>query len=81
MAVGRSLPGVAYENNAEPVRLIFVLGTPKSDPGGYLQLLGVLCRIFKQPANREALLAATTPEAFIERMLEFEARIVDNTPA
>jgi len=81
MAVGRSNVGIAYENTPEPVRLVFVLGTPQSDPGGYLKLLGVLCRIFKSAPNREALLAAQTPEDFIARLVEFENQILGAPPA
>jgi mannitol/fructose-specific phosphotransferase system IIA component (Ntr-type) len=76
MAVGRSTRGVPFENGRQTVRLMFVLGTPTSDPGGYLQLLGGLCRIFKDPANRAAFLAAATPEEFFREMLAAEARLI-----
>ena len=76
MAVGRSTEGVLFENGRQTVRLMFVLGTPMADPGGYLQLLGVLCRIFKDPSNRAALLAAATPEDFVRVMLVAEARLL-----
>lgn len=78
MAVGRSDAGVPFENN-QTVRLMFVLGTPKSDPGGYLQLVGLLCRIFKDPAGRGALLAAPDPGAFVRTLIDLEARL--NGPA
>jgi mannitol/fructose-specific phosphotransferase system IIA component (Ntr-type) len=76
MAVGRSTRGVLFENGLQTVRLMFVLGTPTSDPGGYLQLLGGLCRIFKDPSNRAAFLAAATPEEFVRAMLTAEARLI-----
>lgn len=76
MAVGRSTAGVLCGNAMQTVRLIFVLGTPASDPSGYLQLLGVLCRIFKDSANRDALQAAATPEDFVRAMLAAEARLL-----
>ncbi|MDD2765143.1 MAG: PTS sugar transporter subunit IIA [Opitutaceae bacterium] len=76
MAVGRSDGGVFFENGAQTVRLMFVLGTPKSDPGGYLQLVSLLCRILKDPAGREALMQAATPELFVQHMLALEARIL-----
>jgi mannitol/fructose-specific phosphotransferase system IIA component (Ntr-type) len=79
MAIGRSSQGVLFENGMQTVRLMFVLGTPTSDPGGYLQLLSVLCRIFKDSSNRAALQAAATPEDFVEAMLAAEARLL--TPA
>jgi len=55
--------------------LLFVLGTPKSNPMGYLQVVSTLCKIFKDPANREALLAAETPEAFAEVLLVAEEKL------
>jgi mannitol/fructose-specific phosphotransferase system IIA component (Ntr-type) len=58
------------------VRLMFVLGTPRSDPGGYLQLVGLLCRIFKDPTSREALMNAATPEEFARVVLAAEARLL-----
>jgi mannitol/fructose-specific phosphotransferase system IIA component (Ntr-type) len=76
VAVGRCDAGVAYEEGTDPVRLIFVLGTPKSNPGDYLMLVGSLCRLIKDPANRETLFAAPTPEAFIAAIAELENRIL-----
>ncbi len=75
-AVGRCDAGIAYEDNQQPVRLMFVLGTPKSNPGDYLMLVGSLCRLIKDPANRETLFAAPTPEAFITAVAELENRIL-----
>ena len=74
LAVGRSDAGVFFENCNQTVRLLCVLGTPKSNPGDYLQLVGLLCRIFKDPGGREALFGAPSPEAFIRILLELEAR-------
>ncbi len=74
LAVGRSPLGVRFENGNQTVRLMFVLGTPKSNPTDYLQVVSTLCKIFKDAANREALLQATTPELFIEAMIAAEQR-------
>ena len=76
MAVGRSDQGVFFESGSQTVQLIFMLGTPRSDPGGYLQIVGLLCRIFKDPANRSALLSAATPEEFARVVLAAEARLL-----
>jgi mannitol/fructose-specific phosphotransferase system IIA component (Ntr-type) len=76
MAVGRSDQGVLFENSHQMVRLMFVLSTPRSDPGGYLQLVGLLCRIFKEPVNRSALLSAATPEEFARVVQVAEARLL-----
>lgn len=76
MAVGRSDQGVFFENNNQMVRLMFMLGSPKSDPGGYLQIAGLLCRIFKDPASREALMTAATPGEFARVVQVAEARLL-----
>ncbi|HBW19605.1 MAG: PTS sugar transporter subunit IIA [Opitutaceae bacterium] len=76
MAVGRSEQGVFFENGNQTVRLMFMLGTPKSDPGGYLQIVGLLCHIFKNPASREALMTAATPEEFARVLQVAEARLL-----
>jgi mannitol/fructose-specific phosphotransferase system IIA component (Ntr-type) len=76
LAVGRSPGGVFFENSNQTVRLLFVLGTPKSNPGDYLMLVGALCRLIKDDVNRDALLAAPTPEAFIATVVDLETRVL-----
>ena len=76
LAVGRSTPGVHFENSNQNVRLMFVLGTPKNNPTDYLILVGALCRLIKDAPNREALLAAPTPEAFIATVIELENKLL-----
>ncbi len=76
VAVGRSDSGVLFENSNQNVRLMFVLGTPKNNPTDYLILVGTLCRLIKDEANRTALLAAPTPEAFIATVVELENKIL-----
>ena len=76
IAVGRSATGVHFENGDQNVRLMFVLGTPKSNPGDYLMLVGSLCRLIKDAPNREALLAAPTPEAFIATVKALEDKLL-----
>ena len=72
VAVGRSDAGVLFENANENVRLMFVLGTPKTNPGDYLQVVSSLCRLLKEPAHREALLQAATAEEFIQAVAQAE---------
>ena len=67
--------GVHFENSNQNVRLMFVLGTPKSNPGDYLMLVGSLCRLIKEASQREALFAAATPEAFIATVKELEDKV------
>lgn len=76
MAVGRSDAGVHFENGNQTVRLMFVLGTPKSNPGDYLQVVSALCKILKDAANRKALLEAESPEAFIAAVVSAEERLL-----
>ncbi|HEY8933243.1 MAG TPA: PTS sugar transporter subunit IIA [Rariglobus sp.] len=76
MAVGRSDAGVHFENSNQTVKLLFVLGTPKSNPTDYLQVVSALCKIFKDPANRDALLAAATPEQFIQVVVAAEDKLL-----
>ncbi len=74
LSVGRSENGVLFENGNQKVRLLFVLGTPKSNPGDYLLVVSALCRLLKEPANRDALMQAATPEDFIEAVRAAEER-------
>lgn len=76
LAIGRSRDGVVFEKDGQTVRLLFVLGTPKSNPMAYLQVVSTLCKIFKDAANREALLAAPTPDAFAEVLLAAEEKLL-----
>ncbi len=75
VAVGRSEAGVPFDSG-ENVRMMFMLGTPKSRPGDYLQVLSILCRLLKDPANRQAFLAASTVEDFIRAVTEAEAKLL-----
>jgi mannitol/fructose-specific phosphotransferase system IIA component (Ntr-type) len=76
MAVGRSDQGVLFENSNQTVKLMFVLGTPKSNPTDYLQVVSALCKIFKDSANRDALLSAATPEEFVQAIVNAEEKLL-----
>lgn len=75
IAVGRSEAGVHFEKTNERVRLMFVLGTPKTNPGDYLQVVSSLCRLLKEPSHRDALLRAATPEEFIAAVGQAEEAV------
>jgi mannitol/fructose-specific phosphotransferase system IIA component (Ntr-type) len=75
LAVGRSDAGIPFEGG-EPVKLMFMLGTPKARPGDYLQVLSTLCRLLKEPANREAFLNAATPEDFVKALTDAENKLL-----
>lgn len=76
LAIGRSSGGVNFEKDNQTVRLLFVLGTPKSNPMAYLQVVSTLCKIFKDPANREALVSAKTPADFADVLLAAEEKLL-----
>jgi mannitol/fructose-specific phosphotransferase system IIA component (Ntr-type) len=75
LAVGRSDAGITVDQSGEVVRLFFVLGTPKSKPADYLAVVSALCRLLRDPANREAMLAAATPEDFIRVVRAAEEKL------
>ncbi|HVU26059.1 MAG TPA: PTS sugar transporter subunit IIA [Opitutus sp.] len=75
LAVGRSDAGVPFDNG-ENVRMMFMLGTPKARPGDYLQVLSNLCRMLKDPANRDSFLTAATPEEFVQVIAAAEAKLL-----
>jgi mannitol/fructose-specific phosphotransferase system IIA component (Ntr-type) len=75
LAIGRSDTGVQFEGG-ENVRMMFMLGTPKARPGDYLQVLSLLCRLLKDSANRDAFLAAPTPEEFIQVLAAAETKLL-----
>ena len=74
LAVGRSQAGIPFEGG-DDVHMIFMLGTPKNRPGDYLQILSILCRLLKNPLNREAFLSASTPEEFVRLVTAAEAQL------
>jgi mannitol/fructose-specific phosphotransferase system IIA component (Ntr-type) len=75
LAVGRSDIGVPFDDG-ENVRMMFILGTPKTRPGDYLQMLSTLCRLLKSPDNRAAFLSATTPADFVRVVSDAETKLL-----
>jgi mannitol/fructose-specific phosphotransferase system IIA component (Ntr-type) len=66
LAAGRSTQGVRFENSADPVHLIFVIGTPKALISEYLVCVGALARFVKNHETCERLMAAKTAAEFVE---------------
>ena len=66
LAVGRSTQGVKFDNSAEPVHLIFVIGTPKALISDYLICVGSLARCVKNKTICDKLMQAKTPAEFID---------------
>ena len=77
LAVGRSTAGIHFGDGPdEQVRLLFMLGTPKTNPGDYLAVVSALCKLLKSEANRALFLTADTPEAFIAAVATAEDKLL-----
>lgn len=65
--VARIENGVDFKSlDGEPVKLVFLMGTPKSEVQNYLKMLSNLTRLLKKELFRTSLLEAKTPEEIIE---------------
>jgi fructose-specific phosphotransferase system IIA component len=74
VAVGRSSAGIDFEaKDGQPVRLIFLIGTPKQMVTDYLRVVGNLARLLRQDTLRQRLLDAPDAAAFIKIIEEAEA--------
>ncbi|MBE36202.1 MAG: PTS glucose transporter subunit IIA [Opitutaceae bacterium] len=76
MAVGRSENGISFKDSNEDVKLMFVLGTTKSNPTDYLMCVSSLVKILNKPENLEALMTAATPEEFIQAINTAEEKLL-----
>ena len=68
LGVGRSAAGIRFGPTKELVHLIFLFGVPKQMVTSYLVCVGGVARVVKDEAKREALMAATTAEEFVEQL-------------
>jgi mannitol/fructose-specific phosphotransferase system IIA component (Ntr-type) len=68
LGIGRSAAGIRFGPAKELVHLIFLFGVPKQMVTDYLVCVGAVARVVKDKAKRDALLAATTAEEFIEQL-------------
>src|SRR6267142_2214157 len=67
IAVGRSREGIDFEaKDGKPVRLIFLIGSPKQMVTDYLRVVGTLARLLRQDDLRQRLLDAPDAAAFIK---------------
>lgn len=64
LAVGRAPADIAFDAQHAHVRLVFLIGTPKSAVTEYLRVVAALSRLLKDPATRAALLAAPNESEF-----------------
>ena len=70
LGIGRSATGLRFGLMPEPVHLIFLLGVPKQMVTSYLVCVGAVARVVKDKTRRDALMAATTEEEFVEQLRE-----------
>ncbi|CAN5447588.1 PTS sugar transporter subunit IIA [soil metagenome] len=70
LGVGRSSRGIPFGEKGELVRLIFLIAVPQQMVNDYLICVGGLARRLSHPGTREALLAASTPAEFLDRLRE-----------
>lgn len=74
IAVGRSPEGIDFEaKDHQPVRLVFLIGTPKQMVTDYLHVVGNLARLLRQDTVRQQLLQAPDPATFITIMKQAES--------
>ena len=67
LIAARCPAGIIFdEKDPEPVRFIFLVGTPKHMVTDYLRIVGAIARCMKDDDFRHKLLNASTPEQFIE---------------
>jgi mannitol/fructose-specific phosphotransferase system IIA component (Ntr-type) len=64
MGVARMRNPVAFDASHPAVRLIFMIGTPKDEVTGYLQVVARLSRLLRTPAIRAGLYSATDEAEF-----------------
>jgi Kef-type K+ transport system membrane component KefB/mannitol/fructose-specific phosphotransferase system IIA component (Ntr-type) len=66
VAAGVSRRGLDFDaEDAEPVRLVFLLLTPASDHGAQVKILASLARLIRDPQVRQEAVAARTPTALL----------------
>lgn len=66
IAVGRSVGGIDYgAADGQPVRLVFLIGTPMQEVAEYLRVVGMLARLLAREPVRQRLLAAGNATEFI----------------
>ncbi|MDD2709991.1 MAG: PTS sugar transporter subunit IIA [Verrucomicrobiae bacterium] len=75
LVVGRLVEGVKFEEtDVEPVRLVFLVGTPKRMVTDYLRLVGALARYLSDETLRKQLLEVSSPEILVKMFEECESR-------
>ena len=60
--------------DGEACRLFFLLLGPESAAGEHVKALSRIARVVRRDEVRQRLLSATTPEAFIQTLVDAESR-------
>ncbi len=68
LGIGRSVKGVFFGTEGTLVHLIFLIAVPRQMVNDYLICVGGLARRLNKDATRQALLKASTPAEFLERL-------------
>lgn len=67
LIVARCPEGIVFDpKDSEPVRFIFLVGTPKRMVTDYLRIIGALARCMKDDEFRQKLLTVQTAEGFVD---------------
>ena len=78
-AIGISPEGIDFEDDKDPVHLIFMLFS-EEDPGGiHLRVLGAIACLMKDPDIRARLCSAATPEEAFAIIVEGEKALALDT--
>jgi mannitol/fructose-specific phosphotransferase system IIA component (Ntr-type) len=64
LAVARTSGPVVFDPTHPGIRLVFLIGTPKSAVTEYLRVVAVLSRVLRNPATRSGLYAASDEAEF-----------------
>lgn len=73
IAFARLTPGIDFgAEDKEPVRLLFVLGTPLDAVGEYLKVLARLSKLLKEEKTRQKLLQVKTAQEAYKVVEEYE---------
>ena len=70
LGIGRSKAGIPFGYSSELVHLIFLVGVPQRMVTDYLVCVGGLAQVVKDKERRDALMAATSAEQFVELIRE-----------
>lgn len=72
LGIGRSRRGVLFGDERNLVHLIFLIAVPQQMVNDYLICVGSLARRLNQDSTRQALLKASTPVDFLDRLRNAE---------